>query len=139
MYILATESEIRNKIYNAERREDEHKMKVDECERQIKRLKSVYDELGDVKDAFRHTRKSIEKVFEEKGKWRGERYKDFCTAGESLDNTYGRYYRKLDAAQDAVNTKIGELKAEKARRIWLIGELIAKVNQWRVDIENLGN
>jgi hypothetical protein len=136
---LATESEIRNKISNAKRQKDAHQMRVDECERQVRLLRNAYDELGKIKDSFRDTRKSIEKVFEEKGKWRGEKYNDFCKAGESLDNAYGRYYKNLDAAQDAVNTKISELVAERARRIWLIGELVAQINQWWIDIENLWN
>ena len=136
---MATESDIRYKISSAQKQKAAHQKKVDDCETKIKRLKKAYDELGGIKDTFRHTRKSTEKIFDEKGKWRGERYNDFCKAGASLDDAYGRYYRNLDAAQDAVNTKIGELKAERSRRIWLIGELIAQINQWWIDIENLGN
>ncbi len=126
-------------IYNAERQRETYQRRVNYCEEQIRRLRAVYDELGEIKDEFRQTRKSTERIFEEKGKWRGRRYQDFCNAGEKLDSSYGAYYRKLDAAQDAVNTKMGELLAEQSRLIPLIGGLVAQIQRWWIDIENLGN
>ena len=70
---MATVNEIRNMIYNAERQRETYQRRVNYCEEQIRRLRAVYDELGEIKDEFRQTRKSTERIFEEKGKWRGRR------------------------------------------------------------------
>lgn len=136
---LATKSEIQGWISDAQRKQETYHKIAADCDKQIARLEPVYRKLGELKENFRSARKSTENIFDEKGTWRGERYKAFCNAGEALDDTCKAYYQKLDAAQDEVNRKIGKLKGKKQEQILLVGRLMKQVTQWQVDIENALN
>lgn len=136
---MATKDEIQGWIWNAQAKYAAYKQTVETCDKQIARLEPVYKELCQIKSDFRGTRKSTEQVFRDKGIWRGDKYTSFCNAGDELDAFCGEYYNRLDAAQDAVNEKIGELKAKKKELIPILGGLLAQIEQWRVDIENALN
>ena len=112
---------------------------VNDCESKIARLKPVYQNLGEIKSQFKSARKSTENVFNEKGKWCGERYTAFCSAGSALDDACGEYYRRLDAAQDEVNRKIHELEAKKLEMIPIINNLYALIEQIEASVENTFN
>lgn len=136
---MATESDIQQLIKSADNKCKMYQRTIEDCDKQIARLKPVYQKLSEIKADFRNARKSTEGIFEEKGTWRGERYTSFCNAGAVLDDAYGEYYNRLDAAHDEVNRKMGELKAKKKRLIPLIGELAAQIELWSADIQNAGN
>lgn len=112
---------------------------VANCERQINRLQPVYQTLGELKSDYRYARKKTESVFRDKNSWRGERKISFCRDGDSLDHICGEYYSRLDAAQDAVNSKIGELRAKKLELIPIINNLVALIEEMRTEIENALN
>ena len=136
---MATKSEIQGWIWYANNKKQEYENIVDDCDKKIARLEPVYQKLGEIKDDFRSARKSTEEIFDEKGAWRGEKYTSFCNAGRVLDGACSDYYNQLDAAQDAVNEKIGELKAKKLEFIPLIGKLVAQISQLWVDFQNAAN
>lgn len=129
---MATKSDIQGWIWT-------YQNTVENCNKQIDKLIPVYQALGDVKNEFRNARKSTEDIFEEKGMWRGEKYTSFCRAGDTLDSTCREYYKRLDAAQDAVNKKIGELKAKKFELIPIINSLAAQIEDMKTDVENALN
>ena len=112
---------------------------VKECEQKIARLKPVYQQLGSIKSQFQSVRKSTERTFAERGKWSGEKRTAFYSAGETLNSTCGEYYRRLDAAQDAVNRKIHELEAKKVEMIPIINDLYALIEQIKASVENAFN
>ena len=116
-----------------------YQQNIQECERQIARLQPVKRQLGSIKGQFQSARKSTENIFEEKGKWAGEKYTAFCRAGAALDDACGEYYRRLDAAQDAVNTKIHELEAKKAEMLPLISDLFSMLHEAQAKAENALN
>lgn len=136
---LATKSEIEKWIDAAKRKRTRYLKVVDDCDKQIARLEPVYRKLGEIKSDFRSTRKSTESIFDEKRQWCGEKHNSFCKDGDYLDSSCGDYYKQLDAAQDAINVKIGELKAKKRELIPLIGSLWGQIERWKVDIQNIGN
>ena len=136
---MATESEISGWIWNAQERIRKYRQIVEDCDKQIARLEPVYQALGEIKSDFRSARKSTKEIVERKGIWRGEKHTSFRNAGERLDDVCGWYYHRLDAAHDAVNSKIGELKAKKQELIPIIGDLLAKITQWTTAIKNMGN
>lgn len=112
---------------------------ADEYDNQIKRLQPVYDELGAIKDDFRRTRKEIEAVFDEKMTWSGDKYMLFRSKGNTLDTACRDYYNTLDIAQDAVNEKIGELKAKKLEMIPIINDLAADYQSLKTEVQNALN
>lgn len=132
-------SEIESLINRLQAEMESRQQIVKDCNERIERLKPVYEELGEIKDSFCKERESTKAVFEEKGKWQGDKYTAFCNAGDSLDGTLGDYYKRLDEAQDAVNTEIGNLEAKKADQIPLIGHLLSQIKQLWVDFENAVN
>lgn len=136
---MATRDEIQWWINNAWEKRRRYQQTVDDCDKQLARLEPVYQELADIKSDFKKARANTRQVFSEKGSWRGEKYTAFCTAGDMLDNSCGSYYAQLDAAHDALNRKIGDLKATKRELIPLIGTLWAQIEQWKIDIENAVN
>ena len=136
---MATKAEIEYWIRVAQHKIDKYRSTVKDCNQKIDRLKPVYEALGEAKDEFRSARKSTERIFEEKGTWRGEKNTAFRAAGEGLDSACGTYYNTLDAAQDAVNEKIGELRAKKDELTPLIGKLKAQISQLWVDFQNATN
>lgn len=136
---MSTKDEIQGWIWAIQNKVNGYKQTVADCEKKIARLEPVYKELGEIKDSFRGARKSTEAIFEEKGTWRGEKHTTFCNDGAALDDMYGNYYRQLDAAQDAVNTKIGELKEKKQELIPIIGSLLAQIEQLWIDFSNAVN
>lgn len=136
---MATKSEILRWINEAQNTVDRYKRTIEDCNRKIARLEPVYQELGNIKKEFKSAKKSTESIFEEKGNWRGEKQKSFYREGEILDDLSRDYYNKLDKAQDAVNTKIGELKAQKAKLFGIIGDLAGKIQQMWVAFQNALN
>lgn len=136
---MATKSDIQGWIWNAQGQYNRYKQIVADCDKQIARLEPVYQALGEIKADFSSARNSTGEVFDQKGVWRGEQYSSFCRSGTTLDGTCGEYYKRLDAAHDAVNVKIGEYKAKKRELIPIIGSLWAQITQWRIDIENALN
>ena len=132
VYDLTTISELREKygIYN---------QRLKDCNHKFDRLEPVYSELGRIKRSFRTAQKSTGKIFDEKGIWRGEKYTSFCTAGDMLDDSLETYYKRLDSAQDAVNEAISGLKQEKLRLIPIVGGLLAQIEQFSTDVENVLN
>ena len=129
---MSTISELREKygIYN---------QRLIDCNHKIDRLEPVYSELGRIKRSFRTAQKSTGKIFDEKGIWRGEKYTSFCTAGDNLVDSLETYYKQLDSAQDAVNDAISNLKQEKLRLIPIVGGLLAQIEQFSTDVENVLN
>ncbi len=116
-----------------------YQQNVNDCENKIARLKPVYQNLGEVKSRFQSARKNTENVFKETESWDGEKHTAFCNAGSALDDACGDYYRRLDAAQDAVNRKIHELEAKKLEMIPIINNLYALIEQIEASVENTFN
>lgn len=56
-----------------------------------------------------------------------------------LDDSLETYYKRLDSAQDAVNEAISGLKQEKLRLIPIVGGLLAQIEQFSTDVENVLN
>ena len=56
-----------------------------------------------------------------------------------LDDSLETYYKRLDSAQDAVNDAISNLKQEKLRLIPIVGGLLAQIEQFSTDVENVWN
>lgn len=56
-----------------------------------------------------------------------------------LDDSLETYYKRLDSAQDAVNEAISSLKQEKLRLIPIVGGLLAQIEQFSTDVENVLN
>ena len=56
-----------------------------------------------------------------------------------LDDSLETYYKRLDSAQDAVNDAISNLKQEKLRLIPIVGSLLAEIEQFSTDVENVWN
>ena len=110
-----------------------------DCNHNIDRLEPVYSELGRIKNSIRAAKKSTGKIFDEKVSWRGEKYTSFCTAGDNLVDSLETYYKQLDSAQDAVNEAISNLKQEKLRLIPIVGGLLAQIEQFSTDVENVLN
>ena len=136
---MATRSEIEGLIWNIQEKIERYLQTIDDCNKKIARLKPVYRKLGDIKSCFRSARKSTAEIFEEKGTWRGEKHTSFCNDGIVLDNSYGEYYNRLDAAQDAVNSKIGELESKIHELDPLVGKLKAQITQLWIDFQNAVN
>lgn len=136
---MATESELNSLIQKAKNTYNRYKTTVGNCDAQIARLKPVYTKLGEIKNDFSSVRKDMTGIIDEKRFWCGEQYNTFCQRGDALDDACRRYYLLLDQAQDAVNTKIGELEAEKRRLVPLIGDLWGQMARWRTELQNLGN
>ena len=136
---MATRDEIQRWINNARYKRRQYQQTVDDCDKQLARLEPVYEKLSDIKSDFRKARSDTREIFNEKGSWRGETYTTFCRNGEMLDSNFGSFYNQLDAAHDALNRKIGDLKATKRELIPLIGKLWGQIEQWKVDIENAVN
>ena len=136
---MQTKSELERSIYNAQNRYNSVAQTVADCNKQIARLEPVYKQLEEIKREYRSLRKATIDVFSEKGVWKGSKRDSFRELGDELDIVCGEYYKTLDAAHDVINVKIGELRAEKARKVLLLGDLFAQIEQWRVDIENLKN
>lgn len=113
-----------------------YQRKVASNEGKINRLKLVYNELGAIKSSFHAIKRKTEDVFHESDNWQGDRYKEFSKAGELLDETLNAYYKQLDAAQDAVNTKRAELRAENQRLIPIIGSIAAQITELLCNIQN---
>ena len=112
---------------------------VDKCNDQLARLEPIYKRLSEIKKDLRSARKSTEKMFEEKGNWRGEKYVAYRSAGSELDGICGDYYKQLDAAHDAINVKIGELRAARAEAISDIGILLGQIERWSIELNNNWN
>lgn len=136
---VALKSEIENWINAAKNQLTKYNNTVNSCDKQIARLEPVYKELGTIKSDIHSTRKNTEAVIDEKRKWSGDRHTSFCKDGDLLDASFSDYYNQLDAAQDAINKKIGELKAKKKELVPIIGSLLKKIEQWKVDIQNAVN
>lgn len=136
---MATKSEIEKWIESAKNKRTRYQKIVRNCDDEIARLEPVYRELGAIKSDFSSVRKNTLQIIDEKRKWVGDKHNAFCQAGDSFDNVCGDYYRLLDAAQDAVNTKIGDLKAQKRELVPLIGNLWGQIERWKVDLQNIGN
>lgn len=111
----------------------------EEYDMQIKRLQPVYDALGELKDDFRRTRKELEAVFDEKLTWSGDKHMLFRSKGNTLDVACRDYYNKLDMAQDAINEKIGELKAKKLEMIPYINTLAEEYQALKTEVQNALN
>lgn len=118
---------------------DELRSWIESCDIQISRLNSVYKELGRIKSSFQGARNGTEDIFKGKGTWRGETHTGFCNSGSELDRVLGEYYKRLDAAQDAVNKKIAQLKAKKWEFIPMLNDLVAQLQDKKSDIENALN
>lgn len=112
---------------------------VDDCDKQLARLEPVYQKLSEIKSDFRKARADTREVFHEKGSWRGEKHTEFANAGSRLDDSCGSYYTQLDTAHDALNERIGELRATKREQILLIGTLLGQIERWKVDFQNATN
>ena len=136
---METRDEIQRWINNALEERRRYQQTVDDCDKQLARLEPVYRMLADIKSDLKKARANTREIFSEKGSWRGEKYTSFCVRGDMLDDSCGSYYAQLDAAHDAINKKIGDLKATKRELLPLIGKLWAKVEQWKIDIENAVN
>lgn len=136
---MATETELNNWILNANHTIERYNSIISDCDKKISRLEKVYKELTAIKESFRSNRKQTKAIFKEKGNWRGEKYTSYCSAGEILDDSYEAYYTKLDAAHDAINTEIAELKARKRELVPLVGGLWGDIARWRATLENIGN
>ncbi len=136
---MATESELKGWIRKAKTTYSRYSNTVSKCNKEIARLKPVYKDLGQIKKDFRTVRKDLSSIIGEKRLWCGEQYNEFQQKGEVLDDACRQYYLLLDQAQDTVNTKIGELEAEKRRLVPLIGDLWGKMAQWETELQNLGN
>lgn len=111
----------------------------EEYDKQIKRLQAVYDALGEIKDDFRITRKELEAVFDEKLTWSGDKHMLFRSKGDTLDVACRDYYNRLDTAQDAVNEKIGELKAKKLEMLPAINILAEAYQSLKTEVQNALN
>lgn len=136
---MSTKSELDKLIRGARNTIFKYKQTITDCNDKIDRLKLVYDELTDIKDSFRKARKETQKTFLEKGTWKGEKYTSFCNDGDAVDSACQEYYTRLDIAHDAINTKIGELRATKRRLTPLIGGLWGDIAKWEAEIKNLVN
>ena len=136
---MATKFELDSLIKDAQERIKEFRQTIVDCDRKIARLESVYRELGNLKSDFRNARKNTEEIFEMKTVWQGERHTAFQRAGSALDDSYGSYYARLDDAQDAVNRRIGELRAQKLKLLPRIDGLLLQINQWTIEIANILN
>ena len=99
----------------------------------------MYDELGDIKGKYQTARHAVNEMVETERFWHGEKRTKFVSDGTTLDSEFGAYYNTLDAAQDAVNTKIGELRKENSELIPIIGKLLGRINQWWAEYQNAEN
>ena len=136
---MATREDIQKWIINAQHRYTTYKATVDECDAKIDRLKPVYKTLGEIKSDILEERNTTASIIETKGTWTGEKHTTFCNDGDTLDSACSQYYDTLDAAQDAVNVKIGELTQKKQELIPLIGKLISQITEWKVEFQNAIN
>lgn len=136
---MATKDEIQRWIQNAVDARSRYQRIVNDCNSKLARLEPVYRGLSDIKDSYNAAAKSTKNILREKGTWRGETYTSFCNAGDALNGSLESYYRQLDAAHDALNEEIGNLRATKRRLIPIIGDLWGQIENWRVDIENAVN
>ena len=136
---MASKSEIQSWIWNARNTYDRYQRIIDDCNKKIARLEPVYNKLSDIKSDFKKARRSTKDIFREKGEWRGRKYNSFCREGDSLDGSMGDYYRQLDIAHDAINSKIGELRAKKRELIPLLGSLLAQIEVWNAEKKNALN
>ena len=136
---MATKSELDALISQAKAKINKYKKTISDCDDKIDRLKPVYKELSEIKDRFKESRNSTKEIFAEKGTWRGEKQTAFRNAGDALDSSYKAYYQRLDAAHDAVNRKIADLKAKKRELTPLIGDLWGNITRWQAELQNLGN
>ncbi len=136
---MATRDEIQRWINNAWYKRSQYQQTVDDCDRQLARLEPVYEKLSDIKSDFHRARSDTREIFNEKLSWRGETYTAFCAKGEMLDSGCASYFNRLDAAHDALNRKIGELKATKRELLPLIGQLWGQIERWKVEFENAVN
>lgn len=136
---MATKDEISGWIWNAQTKMNSYQKIVDDCDDKISRLKPVYMQLGEIKNEFRNARKETEAFIQEKGKWSGEKFNSFSRAGSTLDALCGEYYHRLDAAQDAINVRIGEFEAKKLELVPIIGKLLSQISQWWIEFQNALN
>lgn len=136
---MATESELKKWIERANNTYDRYIKTIDNCNDQIARLQPVYDDLTQIKKDFRTFQKDTAKIIEDQRFWTGEQFNLFCQKGESLDDACRQYYLLLDQAHDAVNTKIGDLKAEKDRLVPLLGGLLGDIDKWWAELKNFTN
>lgn len=136
---MSTKSEIQSLLWEAQRLYKDYRNTIEDCDKKIARLEPVYRELSEIKSDFRKTRNKTEDVFEEKGTWRGETHNKFCSSGAELDDYFETYYKKLDAAHDAINRKIGELNAKKRDLVPLVGKILGRIEKLKVEIENAVN
>ena len=112
---------------------------VDDCNRQIDRLKKTYNELGDLRQSFRGKRNDTGHVFDSKVTWRGDTYASFCKTGDDLDGVCKKYYDNLDAARDEINIKIGRLNSKKWQNGPVVGQLKAEIEDIKASMKNVTN
>lgn len=136
---LSTKSEILGWINSAKAKVNKYRTTTDNNNKKIDRLKKAYDELGDIKGRYQTARHAVNEMMETERFWHGDKRKKFLSDGVSLDGEFGAYYNTLDAAQDAVNTKIGELRAENSELIPIIGKLLGNINRWWAEYQNADN
>lgn len=136
---MATRKEIGGWIENARQKYVSYKRIAEECDEKIARLVAAYNEISGLKKGFRKAQQQTEEIFEQNALWSGERNDSFCVSGAAINNALGEYYQQLDAVHDAINVRIGELRAEKYRVLDLAGVILTKISQWRVAWENATN
>ena len=136
---MQSKNELERLIQNARNQYNSYTRSISGYNNQIARLEAVYKKLAEIKSDYRRTKKATMEVFDEKGVWAGEKRAYFLYSGNELDIDLEGYYKTLDAAHDAINAKIGALRAEKAKMTPLLGNLLGQIEQWRVEIENMAN
>lgn len=122
-----------------ERQEQEAINYKTSLEGKVERLKAAKTKLDQYIDEFRDTRKTSNKIVNEKYDWKGQKYEQFNSHGGLLIERIDDYISKLDDVRDDLNIMISELENDIYTQEGIIGKLRAAINSLAHRIENFFN
>lgn len=134
---------LKNQRSSNEQKQRSVQNEINQAESKIKRLKTAYNEIDDVKEYLKSQRKSLGKLPKSyESSWKGAHANSTftsCFNGGELNRNYKSYIDSVDAAQDAINNEICRLKNVKAAKYGILQGLISTWNNLTTQIQNYFN
>ena len=131
---------LQNQKSDNEASQRQTKQAIEDIDARIKRLRQAYDDIGTAKGKVKTARKEVTKLHGElKNDWKGKNADELlgqCVDDGELKGAYDSYIQQIDAAQDAINWEIYELKTQRNRKYGFLQDLI---NGWNWLCTQIGN
>lgn len=114
--------------------------RIAKCDNLLARLRQVRNQVSNLKDDFKQTKKTDKKLSKEKFDWKGYTYDTFKGKMDVVKNENESYYDdSLDHVLDSLNNEITRIQNQRNSEYGLLGDLASAINSLSNSIRNFFN